>query len=115
MEIAFHFNMPPQQDKVTVMFGETNDEDAGRQFRVGFRRPGEPDEGAHWSLLGWVQGTDLKRLLELQLEVDRGDTVRIERMDPGGATTFFEVNTGENWPAAAVGTNPILSSWTFED
>lgn len=115
MEIAFHFNMPPGEDKVTVMFGETNAADQDRKFRVGFTKPEEDPRGAHWSLLGWVNGDDEPRLKELELEVERGDVVRVERQDPNGQVSFFAVDTATNWPAGAVGDNPVLSSWSFED
>lgn len=115
MEIALNFNLPTSEDKVTVMFGETNTADQDRKFRVGFTKPGEDPRAAHWSLLGWVAGDDEPRLRELQLEVDRGDVVRVERQDADGRTSYFDVDTETNWPAGAVGDNPILTSWSFED
>ena len=116
MEIAFHFNMPPGENKLTVMFGEVNQAtDLERKFRVGTIRQGEDPRAVHWSLLDWVDGNDEPRLRQLELEADRGDVVRVERMEANGLTTFFEVDTEANWPAGASGIDPVLSSWSFED
>lgn len=115
MEIAFHFNMPPRQDKLTVTYGEANADDAERKFRVGFINTEEVPIGVHWSLLGWVDGNDEPRLRELQLEVDRGMVVRVERQDPDGKVTFFEIDTDNEWPGSAVGATSVLTSWNFED
>lgn len=114
MQIALRFNLPPQQDKVRVTFGEQNDDDEDRQFRVGVSKPDSRD-ALHWSLLGWVAGSEAGKLNRLELEVDRGDIVRVERKDKDGTATFFEVDTADAWPGGAYGNNEVMTTWGFED
>ncbi len=114
MDVSFKFNWPTQQDKVQVTFGEQNDADDEREFRVGIMKP-EARDAVHWSLLGWIPGSEPEKLNQLEIDVDRGDFVRVERKDKDGTVTFFEVDTGDNWPGNAYGTNPVVSTWGFED
>lgn len=114
MQIALRFNSPPQQDKVQVTFGEQNDDDTDRQFRVGVSKPDSRD-AVHWSLLDWIAGSEAGKLNQLDLEVDRGDIVRVERKDRNGLVTFFEIDTADNWPGGAIGNDEVMTTWGFED
>ncbi len=114
MQIALAFNRPPGEEKIEVTFGEQNDDDAGRKFRVGVAKPGEPGE-VHWSLLGWIAGTEQGKLAQLGIEAERGDVIRVEREDEDGTVTFFEVDTGENWPPDAWGSDEVTRTWGFAD
>lgn len=114
MEITLTFNRPPQQDKVQVTIGNATADDEACRFRVGLIKPDAPG-AVHWSLLDWIAGDDVARQAELEIDADRGDVVRIEKKGASGEVSYFDVDTADNWPAAAVGNAPVATSWGFED
>jgi hypothetical protein len=111
MQISFHYNWPPAMNSVRISFGLASIQDQDLLFRVGVI---EKDDRAKilWIGSGWMLHGELSATT---FDVERGDTVVVEREDkaadqPQSRTSW---DTNEEWPSEAEGGSTTHVPYTF--